>query len=56
MELLAPGLTPYVPPGIVGITLMQAATAGGLIGGHVMARLYPKQEQRFGYVFEGTRV
>ena len=56
LKSLVPWVVPYVPPGIFGITLMQAAAAGGLVGGHVMARLYPKQDQRFGYVFEGARV
>jgi len=44
---------PSVPGGLFGFT--EAAYFGGLAGGHFMARVYPKQEERFGWVFEGMR-
>jgi len=44
-----------LPPGLLGVNLVSASTIGGAVGGHVMARLYPKQEQRFGWVFGGAK-
>lgn len=53
---VAPWIAPFIPlatGSLFGLTT--TASFGGLIGGHFMARVYPKQEQRFGWVFEGMR-
>lgn len=57
LKVLEPAWGTYIAPDVFSLAgargLEKLGSIGGLIAGHLMARLYPKKDERFDYIFEG---